>query len=82
MTYRGHVENGVVVFDEPVALPDGAQVNVQLDPDPKRRTLSERLRGVIGTAKGLPPDLAENHDHYLHGRPKHKKEHGDAEEQS
>jgi hypothetical protein len=25
---------------------------------------------VIGIAKGLPADLAENHDHYLHGRPK------------
>lgn len=23
-----------------------------------------------GKAEGLPPDLAENHDHYLHGAPK------------
>jgi hypothetical protein len=71
MTYRGHVENGVVVFDQPVALPDGTQVSVEPASAPKARTLSERLRGVIGIAKGLPPDLAENHDHYLHGRPKH-----------
>ena len=25
-----------------------------------------------GKADGLPPDLAENHDHYLHGAPKKK----------
>jgi hypothetical protein len=25
-----------------------------------------------GKADGLPPDLAENHDHYLHGAPKSK----------
>ena len=32
--------------------------------------LSRRLLDVAGTAKGLPDDLAQNHDHYLHGRPK------------
>ncbi|MBM4041314.1 MAG: hypothetical protein FJ290_22655 [Planctomycetes bacterium] len=71
MSYRGHVENGVVVFDQRAPWPDGTQVEVELAPEPPRRTLAERLRGVIGIAKGLPPDLAENHDHYLHGRPKH-----------
>ena len=25
-----------------------------------------------GKAEGLPSDLAENHDHYLHGAPKRK----------
>ena len=33
-------------------------------------TLYERLKPVIGIAKGLPPDLARNHDHYLYGGPK------------
>ena len=28
------------------------------------------LLRLAGTAEGLPPDLAENHDHYLHGAPK------------
>lgn len=27
------------------------------------------LLDVAGTAEGLPPDLAENHDHYLYGTP-------------
>jgi predicted DNA-binding antitoxin AbrB/MazE fold protein len=29
MAYRGHFENGVVVFDEPVDLPEGAPVRVE-----------------------------------------------------
>ncbi len=30
----------------------------------------EALLEIAGTAEGLPPDFAENHDHYLHGAPK------------
>lgn len=30
MVYRGHVHNGVVQFDDPVALPEGVAVNVEL----------------------------------------------------
>jgi hypothetical protein len=30
MTFRGHVRNGVVVFDEAPALPEGAAVLVEL----------------------------------------------------
>lgn len=33
-------------------------------------TLSDALLKWAGQAKGLPPDLAQNHDHYLHGTPK------------
>jgi hypothetical protein len=30
MGYPGHVRNGVVVFDEPVALPEGAAARVEI----------------------------------------------------
>ncbi len=70
MTYQGTVKNGVVVFDGEPPLPDGARVSVEPADMAPKRTLAERLKPVIGIAKGLPPDLAENHDHYLHGRPK------------
>ena len=77
MTVRGQVKNGVVVLEEPTELPEGAQVEVSLidrpkdDPSPEPpRTLYERLEPFIGKAKGLPPDLAQNHDHYLYGLPK------------
>jgi hypothetical protein len=77
MTYRGHVQNGVVVLDNPKALPEGVQVTIT----PLKRTtkttkrkrppsLYDRFKPFIGMAKGLPADYAENLDHYLHGRPK------------
>jgi len=77
MSYRGHVKNGMVILDHELTLPDGAEVivslcNSRLDDavEEDTPTLHERLEPVIGAAKGLPSDLAENHDHYLHGRPK------------
>jgi hypothetical protein len=44
-------------------------VEVETD-ESKTPTLAERLKSVIGTAQGLPSDLAAQHDHYLHGLPK------------
>jgi len=77
MTYNGHVRNGVVVLDHKVKLPEGAEVTVSVRTpgdndaaDGTAATLYERLESVIGAAKGLPADLAKNHDHYLHGRRK------------
>jgi predicted DNA-binding antitoxin AbrB/MazE fold protein len=34
------------------------------------KSLADRYRNIIGAARNLPEDMAENHDHYLHGRPK------------
>ena len=70
MTYRGHVENGVVVLDEPASLPEGAKVRVELEAPERELTLAERLKDVVGILKGLPADFAAQHDHYIHGTPK------------
>ncbi len=77
MGYRGHVRNGVVVLDNPVPLPEGAEVRVDLVESPKTGpseengpTLYERLKPAIGAAQGLPSDAASNVDHYLYGWPK------------
>lgn len=67
MSYDGHVHNGVVVFDEPVSIPDGTPVRVELAEKRAPKTLAERFRRVIGVGVDLPTDLAENHDKYLHG---------------
>jgi hypothetical protein len=67
MTYRGHIKNGLVVFDERVALPEGAEVRVEPVPTQGRMTLAERFKDVIGCISDLPPDMAENHDHSIHG---------------
>ena len=69
MSFQGHIENGVVVLDEPVSVPDGTLVRVEVIA-PARKTLAERFKSVIGAGVDLPEDLARNHDHYLHGTPK------------
>lgn len=79
MVYRGHVKDGVVVLDDPCDFPDGAEVEVQpvvhAKPPPEGDrenipSLYERLKPIIGAAKGLPPDASINVDHYLYGHPK------------
>jgi len=69
MSFEGHIQNGVVVFDKPVTVPDGTAVRVEVIEKP-RRPLAERFQSVIGAGVDLPPDMAKNHDHYLHGTPK------------
>lgn len=75
MTYRGHIENGVVVIHDAVVPPDGTQVEVvviraqQAEPE-SHPTIYEALKDVAGKAEGLPPDAAKNVDHYLYGAPK------------
>ena len=72
MTYRGHVENGVIVLDEPAELPEGTSVRVELADEATGPTLADKLARFIGCLDGLPSDFAENHDHYLYGVPKGK----------
>jgi hypothetical protein len=73
MTFRGYVQNGVVVFDEAQAPPEGAQVEVSLvlpKPQSGDESLREMLLRFAGSIDGLPSDMAEQHDYYIHGRPK------------
>jgi hypothetical protein len=67
MTYRGHIENGAVVVDEPINLPEGTAVRVEPVAPAGERTLAERFEAVIGTVTDLPEDMADNHDFYIHG---------------
>jgi hypothetical protein len=78
MVYYGRVKNGVVVFDAPAPLPEGAEVRVEVVPaehaapvlDEHGQTLGQKLMKYAGRAVGLPDDAAVNHDHYLYGTPK------------
>ncbi len=78
MTYRGRVRNGVVILDDPVSLPEGAEVWVDLrtvladggPTKPREPTLGEKLLKYAGCITDLPPDSARNLDHYLYGTPK------------
>ncbi len=67
------VQNGVIVVERPELLPEGAKVKVLLEipaTPGKKPTLAEKLLKHAGTVPGLPPDLADQHDHYIHGTPK------------
>lgn len=74
MTFIGHVQNGVVVFDEPVTLAEGTVVKVEVDNTTAAKgrpanSLLDHYRSVIGAAKGLPEDAASNVDRYLYDEP-------------
>ena len=80
MVLRGHIENGVVVFNEPVPLPNGTPVNVEpakpeVEGDDPSSTKGvgyflRHYQSVIGSVEDLPEDAAQNVDHYLYGHPK------------
>lgn len=75
MTYHATVRNGTLVVEEPLALPEGSRVEVEVrpaaTPHPQPpRTLYEGYKSFIGIGKELPGDLSRNHDHYLYGLPK------------
>jgi hypothetical protein len=70
MTYTGRVVNGVVVFDGEVKPPDGTVVRVE--EISSESNIGEELDRLAGKAVGLPADIAENHDHYIHGTLKRK----------
>lgn len=71
MTYTGRIRNGAIMLDEPVRLPEGSVVKLELavvSPAEEAQevpTLAERLSTVIGKAEDMPADWADNHDDYL-----------------
>lgn len=71
MAFEGTVIDGKVVFDEPAGLPEGTRVEVKVRSAAEEQpTLGQRLNRLAGIAKGLPADLAAEHDHYIHGTPR------------
>lgn len=82
MTYQGVVQNGAVVLHDGATLPEGTLVSVVPvtpaliekasagDPPTVWQKLAELGRWAETQETDLPEDLAENHDHYLHGVPK------------
>lgn len=72
MSLEGTIVNGTLVFDDPPPLPEGTRVDadlrVRIETESKPTLLS--LLELAGTAKELPADFAEEHDHYIHGTPR------------
>jgi hypothetical protein len=73
MSYKGRVRNGVVVLDEGASLPEDTVVAVQPvgcnEPD-QGPSWAEVFKDVVGSVDDWPEDMAENHDHYIHGTTK------------
>ena len=73
MELRGRVNNGIVVLDNPKALPNGTEVAIRALRGKPRRRRSKVAKGLLklsGKAKGLPADASRNIDHYLYGHTK------------
>ena len=73
MDLEGTICGGVVVPDGPVELANGTRVRIEpVEPSNGKpiSPLGQRLLAIAGRARGLPADMARQHDHYIHGAPK------------
>jgi hypothetical protein len=64
------VKDGAFRLPPGVELPDGAEVRLTIPDSVAQPSFAERYAGYIGVAADLPPDLAANLDHHIHGHQK------------
>jgi predicted DNA-binding antitoxin AbrB/MazE fold protein len=65
MTIQATFENGAFKPEQPVALPEGTKVELQVNPiDPA----FDPLEAVIGIGDSGRTDGAANHDKYIYGK--------------
>jgi len=78
MIYHGHVENGHVILDDAIVLPEGARVRVDIagnhdiETAQQRRDQLNHLRKRLSTLPvgNLPDGLSNrDHDRILYGEP-------------
>ena len=79
---KAHFDGKVIVLDEPVDLPKGKPLLLQIDVAPENRPAKKPKRRRKGQSfwswlaenavddANLPTDLSHQHDHYLYGTPK------------
>lgn len=71
MSFIGTVaEDGKITLPPGAKLPAGTQVRIVPVEETDVRPIGRKLLDLAGVVKDWPADLAENHDHYLHGTPK------------
>lgn len=75
MTFKGKVQNGVIVFTDGTVLPEGTAVDVTATPSNEPNVAESGSNDPIFGLANLAvdtgiPDLATNIDHYLYGHPK------------
>jgi hypothetical protein len=66
-----HYDGKVIVPDEPVELPVGQRLRLQVEIHETGKVGSfADLAQFAADLPDAPPDLASQHDHYLYGTPK------------
>lgn len=69
-TIRAHFDGKFIVPDEPVELPVGEPLRLQLEwTEPAAPRFADLLQ-FAADLPDAPSDLAAQHDHYLYGSPK------------
>ncbi len=83
MTYRGRVQNGVVVPEAGAVLPEGAEVRIDVQGTPSatseplgsdssdspRSSMYQTYQNILGVIQDLPADASERVDEFLYGPP-------------
>jgi hypothetical protein len=70
VSYKGTVKNGVVILPRNAKLRNGTAVKVTPVADQQADDFTDMLVRLSKKVRGLPRDLAAQHDHYLYGSPK------------
>jgi hypothetical protein len=72
--HHGIVRNGTIVLDEGAQIPEGTRVQVTPVNEAGEELTLIWLMKYAGCLKDMPSDFAAEHDHYIHGTPKRKRE--------
>lgn len=70
MELEGVVQNGVIVPDDTLALPEGTRVRIEPVEVGRPTTFGQLFGDLAVDCPDLPTDLAAQHDHYRLGKPK------------
>lgn len=74
MPLVGTIRNGTIVLDQPLSIPEGTRVVVDVtkksEPESEQQPTLLGLLKFAGVITDLPADFAAEHDHYIHGTPR------------
>lgn len=79
MVYRGHIKDGRVELNDPINLPEGAEVELTVvspgtssSDDRPIEEIAEEIFAEVPSQEWerLPADLSDQLDHYIYGTPK------------
>lgn len=66
----GHFDGKVIVPDEPLDLPAGQRIEIEIRSVAPQSSRFADLAQFAADLSEAPSDLASQHDHYLYGTPK------------